>query len=1241
VSGKQRSGVFLSYARKDGEAFAANLRERLSQRAPDIRIKQDRLLLEGGVGWWTQITEAIDSVDFLVLVMTPWATQSETVRKEWRYARQQGVCVYPVKAAPDSELGFSKLPRWMRKAHFFDIEKEWDTFVQHLRSPCNARRVPFMAPDLPETFIHRPVQFDQLKSLLLSPDRNEPVAITTALSGAGGFGKTTLAAALCHDEDIVQNFDDGILWVTLGQQANVLGAFLTLYSAFTGERPGFASEEDAAFHLSNKLEDRSCLIVVDDVWDAAHLRPFLRGGKQCARLFTTRDVEIAAEGKRVEVDEMTPEESVALMTAGLPGVDPEQARALSRRLGEWPLAIELARATVRQKLELGEAPQKALQYVSRALEKKGLSAIGKQTAERRHRTIDSTLQAGFGLLPEEDRDRLTELSIFPEDVAIPLSAAGVLWALDEFDTEETAQKFARLSLLRLDLRSGTIRLHDVMRSWLGERVPNAESLHGRLVNGWRDWCVLPDPYAWQWLAWHLARAGRTDELRRILLDPEWLEAKLEATGPNSLITDFEHLKPDWDLALVQGALGLSAHILARDKTQLFSQLRGRLLSFDSPDLQQLLAVRPRRPSLMPATASLTPPGGPLLRTFSGHTDSVTAVAVLPDGQRALSASADRTLRLWNLETGTELRTLAGHTDAVTALALLPDGVHVLSASDDRTLKLWNLETGAELRTFRGHAERVTAVKVLADGKRVLSASYDQTLKLWDLETGAELRTLRGHANGVTAVAVLADGKRALSASWDRRLKLWDLETGVEIRTLSGHASGVTAVAVCADGKRALSASDGHTLKLWDLETGARWRTFSGHSGAVMAVSVFGEGRWALSASGDHTLKLWDVETGADLRTLRGHGSGVTSVALLAEGRRALSGSFDHTLKLWDLETGAERHTHSGHAGGVTSVAVLAGGKRALSASLDYTLKLWDLETGSKLRTFFGHNSSVMALEVLADGKRALSASFDQTLKLWDLETGYVECTLFGHVHSVNRVVVLAVDKRALSASSDKTLKLWDLETGSELRTFTGHAGRVTAVALLAGDRQALSSSSDETLKLWDLETGAELRTFSGHADSVNGVAVLSDGKRALSTSFDRTLKLWDLETASELHTFSGHKGGVTAVAVLADGKRVLSGSFDHTLKLWNLETGAQVRTFRGHASALRGVALLDDGQRALSASHDKTLKLWDLNTGENIATFTAEAAFTTCTLVQDDSLIVGGDALGRIHLVRLVEPSLR
>src|SRR5439155_10215125 len=150
--------IFISYARSDGEDFARALRMRLE--AEGIPLWQDRVGMEGGRDWWLQIIEALDHIEFMLLVMTPAAMQSVMVRKEWRYARQQGVCVYPVQGNPN--LDFSSLPRWMRDAHFYDLDHEWTKFINDLNTRCQAPRVPFMVEDLPFDFVPRPNEFEEL-----------------------------------------------------------------------------------------------------------------------------------------------------------------------------------------------------------------------------------------------------------------------------------------------------------------------------------------------------------------------------------------------------------------------------------------------------------------------------------------------------------------------------------------------------------------------------------------------------------------------------------------------------------------------------------------------------------------------------------------------------------------------------------------------------------------------------------------------------------------------------------------------------------------------------------------------------------------------------------------------------------------------------------------------------------------------------------------------------------------------
>jgi hypothetical protein len=170
--------IFVSYSRKDGEDFATDLRQKLE--AEGLTLWQDRARMEGGVGWWNQITDALEKVEFMVLVATPQAMASPIVKKEWRYARQQGVCVYPVQV-PGLLLDFAAMPRWMRDSHFYDLNHEWQTFVNYLKNPCDTPKVPFMPPDMPTHFVQRPAQFDALKRQLLDAGFDDLLAIQRTL----------------------------------------------------------------------------------------------------------------------------------------------------------------------------------------------------------------------------------------------------------------------------------------------------------------------------------------------------------------------------------------------------------------------------------------------------------------------------------------------------------------------------------------------------------------------------------------------------------------------------------------------------------------------------------------------------------------------------------------------------------------------------------------------------------------------------------------------------------------------------------------------------------------------------------------------------------------------------------------------------------------------------------------------------------------------------------------------------
>nr|MBA3964822.1 TIR domain-containing protein [Nitrospirales bacterium] len=342
--------IFLSYARKDGEAFVRDLRKKLTEpkalSQPKFSLWQDRTQMEGGKDWWDQILEALKQVEYMVLVMTQASLESPIVRKEWRQARQEGVGVIPVFG--QSNLDLTQLPRWMRDVHWVNTEvpEQWARFIRTLESPHQGTQVPFMPDDLPAGYVPRHKEFEELAGRLLDREQEAPIAITAALKGAGGYGKTTLAKALCHDEQIQDAFHDGILWVTLGEEPNVTAGLTKLYAALTEERPNFVDEENASAKLAEVLGDKDCLMVIDDVWNAAHLRPFLRGGKGCARIITTRDSTTLPNNARlrVPVDAMHQQEALALLSFDLPADDlPEVeggASGLSRTIRGMAVSVE-------------------------------------------------------------------------------------------------------------------------------------------------------------------------------------------------------------------------------------------------------------------------------------------------------------------------------------------------------------------------------------------------------------------------------------------------------------------------------------------------------------------------------------------------------------------------------------------------------------------------------------------------------------------------------------------------------------------------------------------------------------------------------------------------------------------------------------------------------------------------------------------------------------------------------------
>ncbi|MCT7988971.1 NB-ARC domain-containing protein, partial [Laspinema olomoucense] len=596
----------------------------------------------------------------------------------------------------------------------------------------------FNVPSLPLKFLPRSEEVEAIKTKLLGTESQTlvmtGVAQRVGVQGMGGIGKSVLAAAVARDEAVGERFPDGVLWVTLGQKPNVKARLVDCVAYFTGERIYFEDVPQGKAALAQQLEGRACLLVLDDVWQMSHAAAFDGLGPRCQLLVTTRDgrlvTGLAAQGHEVGV--LSEEQGLGLVAqwAGehREGLPPEAVEVV-RECGYLPLAVAIAGAMVR-----GNGANR-WRNVLEKLRSPDLARIAYEFPNYPHPNLLKVLQVSVDALPSDMATRYLDLAIFPEDRPIPEGVLEIFWGaigLDASAVSDVVNDLVAKSLLLRD-ELDRLSLHDLqvdyVRQQAGDLTARQEQFFAaygqRYPEGYHE--ATADEYFARYAIRHHLQVC-PHHIPPLLLDFPWLQGKIERLGVGAVLADFEAVPEavaSRTLELVGEAVRLSAHVVQQDTSQLAGQLWGRLLSFGEmtppkppyryfweripgigqhlpkyaeetpqretfPAIIQLLTQAQqcqRKPWIRPLFPNLTAPGGPLIRTLTGHGNSVNAVAISRDGQRVVSGSLDKTLKVWNLATGEEERTLTGHGNSVTAVAISPDGQRVVSGSEDNTLKV--------------------------------------------------------------------------------------------------------------------------------------------------------------------------------------------------------------------------------------------------------------------------------------------------------------------------------------------------------------------------------------------------------------------------------------------------------------------------------------------------------------------------------------------------------------------------
>ncbi|KAI7862456.1 WD40-repeat-containing domain protein [Spinellus fusiger] len=249
-----------------------------------------------------------------------------------------------------------------------------------------------------------------------------------------------------------------------------------------------------------------------------------------------------------------------------------------------------------------------------------------------------------------------------------------------------------------------------------------------------------------------------------------------------------------------------------------------------------------------------------LETMEGHRSRLWGLSSTVGGDYIASASGDATVKIWSVKNGKAScsTTLEGHAGDVYSVCYHPSENHVVTGGYDKSVRLYDINTGTVVKTFMGHQLAVTKTIFNPLGNLVISGSKDNTIKFWDIVSGLCIRTISSHLGEVTSVDINSSGTMLLSSSKDNSNRLWDVRMVIPIRKLKGHqnTSKNFIRARFADNNLIVGGSEDSNVYIWDQATGEVLQKLRGHSGVVYEAAWNAKQSMLASCSDDQTVKVW-------------------------------------------------------------------------------------------------------------------------------------------------------------------------------------------------------------------------------------------------------------------------------------------------------------------------------------------------------------------------------------------------
>ena len=604
--------------------------------------------------------------------------------------------------------------------------------------------------------------------------------------------------------------------------------------------------------------------------------------------------------------------------------------------------------------------------------------------------------------------------------------------------------------------------------------------------------------------------------------------------------------------------------------------------------------------------------------YSCIDDDVRSVSINHDGTRIICGTSDNKIYMWDVDTGNLINTFSGHHGWVNSVCFSPSGDYMLSASNDKTVRLWSLKS-ADSIILRGYESAITSIAYSPTGDTFAAGTRDNTIHLWDAETNNELRQFVGHTDYVNAVSYSPDGRMLVSGSGDKTVRIWEVATGKELLSLTGHDSYVTTVSFSPDGKTFLSGSGDNTVRLWNTQTGKAQKVFKCPD-VVTCASFSPNGRKIAVGLIDCRVLLWDVKNEKIEDVI--YGMGGNGVVFGPNGERIVADSYDHfSLFIWDIKRRGVTDTLylGARRAYAKSIAISPDGTIIAAGSYNYNAvqifkkeeeDTWS-ECYSKLQE---ENSPVSAVAFSPDGKTLVYGMQDNSIKQLNFDNVKETVVREEALSSISSITINPDETRVAIGLQDNTIRVWDLSSLNEIMVLRGNDGNV----IYSPDGKMLAScSKDNSIIVRDAKTFNKLYELKGHA---NSLIVFSPDSRMIASSDNKRIIVWDISSQKVVTVMKGHSEAITCLEFGPDGGKIASGSWDDTIRIWDVHSGKLLTVFDGHSDYINSISYSPNQKIIASASADGTIKLWNYKSRKEVLSVNTHA--TSVSFSPDGRLLL-------------------